>query len=126
MQDLTAGDLTITVTSRAPERELCCVWRGKSNARDPRQILGPWFGQLLKEASGSQAAVEMHFEDLEHFNSSTMTALIRLIQDARKSGVRLVMTYDQNVKWQRLGFEALRVFEKNDHLFQLRCAERGD
>jgi hypothetical protein len=62
----------------------------------------------------------MHFERIEHFNSSTITALIRLIQTARKAGVKLVMVYDQNLKWQRLSFDALRVFDKNNELFQLR------
>jgi hypothetical protein len=32
------------------------------------------------------------------------------------------MVYDQSLKWQRLSFDALRVFEKNDDLFHLRFA----
>ena len=38
----------------------------------------------------------MHFEKIEHFNSSTITALIKLIQICRKSNVKLVMVYDQS------------------------------
>ena len=40
----------------------------------------------------------------------------------RKGSVKLAMVYDQSLKWQRLSFDALRVFEKNDDLFQLRFA----
>ena len=34
--------------------------------------------------------------------------------------VRLVIVYDENLKWQRLSFDALRVFDKSDQLFELR------
>ena len=33
-------------------------------------------------------------------------------QAAIDAGVKLVMVYDQSLKWQRLSFDALRVFEK--------------
>lgn len=121
MEKLVCGDLTIDVTADAPDA-VRCTWRGKSNERNPPAVLAPWFDSLLGEATSAQVPIEMHFEHLEHFNSSTITAIIRLIQNARKSGVRLVMIYDQNLKWQRLSFDALRVFEKNDNLFQLRSA----
>ena len=64
----------------------------------------------------------MHFEKIEHFNSSTITALIKLIQVCRKSNVKLVDGLRPELKWQRLSFDALRVFEKNDDLFHLRFA----
>ena len=129
MEHLRAGDLTIEVVV-GPDHVYRCTWKGKSNERNPPEILKPWFEALLAEvgatgASGSgsnRASVEMHFEKIEHFNSSTITALIRLIQLCRKTSVKLVMVYDQTLKWQRLSFDALRVFEKNDDLFHLRFA----
>jgi hypothetical protein len=120
MENLVQGDLTIEVTQTSPAGVLSCVWLGKSNERDPPTILRPWFEKLLAAAIRTQVGIEMHFERIEHFNSSTITALIRLIQTARKAGVKLVMVYDQNLKWQRLSFDALRVFDKNNELFQLR------
>ena len=121
MEKLAHGDLTIEVEKR-DDGALHCTWRGKSNERNPAEFLRPWFDQLLAAATAGQAAIEMHFEKIEHFNSSTITALIRLIQLCRKSTVRLVMVYDQSLKWQRLSFDALRVFDKNDVLFHLRSA----
>jgi hypothetical protein len=121
MENLTSGDLTIEVTV-SPDNIYSCFWRGKSNERNPPEILKPWFEQLLATVTAKRGAIEMHFEKIDHFNSSTITALIKLIQVCRKSNVKLVMVYDQSLKWQRLSFDALRVFEKNDDLFQLRSA----
>jgi len=120
MDDLKSGDLAIEVADA--DGAIKCTWRGKSNERNPPEVLRPWFDKLLAEATERKAAIEMHFEKIEHFNSSTITALIKLIQVCRKSSLKLVMVYDQTLKWQRLSFDALRVFEKNDDLFQLRFA----
>ncbi len=123
MDKLSAADLTIDVGQAEAGQPLRVTWLGKSADRSPATILAPWFEKLLAEAKAGATVVEMHFERLEHFNSSTITALIRLIQNARNAGVRLVMVYDQNLKWQRLSFDALRVFEKGDDLFQLKAAQ---
>jgi hypothetical protein len=119
MDNLNAGDLTIQVTI-SPDAVYSCTWLGKSNERNPPELLKPWFEKLLASVAERKGSVEMHFEKIDHFNSSTITALIKLIQVCRKSHVRLAMVYDQSLKWQRLSFDALRVFEKNDDLFQLR------
>ncbi len=74
---------------------------------------------MLETAGLKHIFVEMHFEKLEHFNSSTIAAIIRFIQDARTKGVRLVIVYNQALKWQKLSFDALRVFAK-DSLLELR------
>ncbi|MCX5745467.1 MAG: hypothetical protein NT062_23570 [Proteobacteria bacterium] len=121
MDNLTLGDLTIEVRV-TPETVFQCTWKGKSNERNPQEVLKPWFDTLLTTVSQQGGAIEMHFDKIEHFNSSTITALIRLIQSCRKGGVKLTMVYDQSLKWQRLSFDALRVFEKNDDMFSLRSA----
>ena len=119
MDNLQISDLTIEV-AETPDAVFRCTWRGKSNERNPPEILKPWFDKLLASVGDKSGSIEMHFEKIEHFNSSTITALIRLIQSCRKAGIKLAMVYDQSLKWQRLSFDALRVFEKNDDLFSLR------
>ena len=121
VDSLTAGDLTIEVADDT-STAIRCVWKGKSSDRQPGKALAPYFDQLLAAADDAGVPLEMHFEELEHFNSSTITALIRLIQSARKRKVKLVMVYDQELKWQRLSFDALRVFEKADELFALKAS----
>lgn len=115
---LTSGELAIDVEHRADE-SIVCTWRGRSVERDPGAVLSPYFEQLLDSAHGRRAALEMRFDSLEHFNSSTIAALIRFIQSARGRGVPLVLFYDARLKWQRLSFEALKVLDKDDKLFQL-------
>ena len=114
---LVSGDLRIDVADQGGA--VVCTWTGKSNDRSPQQVLGPWFETLLAGKPARPSKIEMHFEQLDHFNSSTITALIRLIQTARAKGVKLAFVYDPNLKWQRLSFDALRVFDKGDHAFEL-------
>ena len=49
-------------------------------------------------------------------------AVIRLIQDARARAIKLVIVYNAQLKWQKLSFDALRVFA-NDDLLELHPAE---
>lgn len=119
MDNLTEGNLTIEVGGGSSE-PIVCVWKGRSGDRNPGLVLGPYFQTLVDQAAVDNVPLEMHFDKLEHFNSSTITALIKLIQTARGKGICLVMAYDQNLKWQKLSFDALRVFEKSDKMFQLR------
>ena len=59
-------------------------WKGRSTARNPGELLVPYFQGIFQSVVESgRATVEMHFERMEHFNSSTVGALIYLIQDAR-------------------------------------------
>lgn len=120
MDDLKASDLTIEVREEASPPTLVLSWRGRSADRYPGRVLGPFFAEALDLAATTGAVVEMRFHALEHFNSSTITAVIELIQDARARGVRLVIAYDGAVKWQRLSFDALRVFNRGDALLELR------
>jgi hypothetical protein len=119
MDGLQAGELAIDVAEHEDGLEL--TWRGKSNDHHPGKILAPFFAQVLDRASAGAQPVTLRFEDLEHFNSSTIGALIDLIDRARRQQVPLVMTYDGDLGWQRVSFEALRVFVKDDGLLDLRA-----
>ena len=121
MSDLVAGDLKITKSEQGQTLRL--DWRGKSNSREPAKLLQPFFGEIAQRAVEQKATVEMHFEALEHFNSSTITALIQFIQTSRSRGVPLSIVYDGAQKWQRLSFDALRIFEKSDGLLSFRSVE---
>jgi hypothetical protein len=119
MEKLQAGDLTIDVNAPEPPAALQLTWRGKSDDRYPGKVLAPYFSSCLEEAQRRNSPIEMHFEHLEHFNSSTISAIIRFLQDARVKNIRLVIIYNQALKWQKLSFDALRVFAK-DTLLELR------
>jgi hypothetical protein len=110
MRDLQSGDLKIEYIPGTPPGPIQLVWRGKSNDRAPGKFLEPYFFDALDAATSTSGGIEMHFEEIEHFNSSTITAVIRMIEEARRRGVKLSLTYSQTRKWQRISFEPLRVF----------------
>jgi hypothetical protein len=122
LRPLEAGDLTIEIAEAGAQGFVCLYWKGRSGARNPSEVLTPYFKEIIARAAERRVGVEMHFETLEHFNSSTVAALIHLIQHARGNSVPLVFVYDQNLKWQKLSFEAMRVFVKSDGLLQMRSS----
>ena len=118
LQELRSGELRIDFTVD-PEC-LRLVWHGRSAARDPRAVLVPYFEQAIELARRSGTPVEMHFEGLDYFNSSTIAALIDAIRLGAEHRVPMVMIYRENVRWQRMSFDALRMFTR-EHDFQLRA-----
>jgi len=107
MDSLKSDDLVIRVDRTVP----ACLrldWTGRSNSRDPSQAIGPFFNQMLAEAGPRGAVIDMHFEALEHFNSSTIATLIHLINLSSKAAVALRIHYDGELKWQALSFDALK------------------
>ena len=120
MEKLVFGDLTIEVGESASIEPIQLLWKGKSNDRQPGKALDPYLGGVIQEASAQGRSVEMHFEGLEHFNSSTLTSIIGLVQKARHLRVPLGIVFDRSLKWQKLGFDALRVLAKGDGLLDIR------
>jgi hypothetical protein len=119
-RSLRAGNLHIDVEDLG-DAGLLVVWRGKSSDRQPEKVLEPYFSALVADCAARGVGMEMRFEHLHHFNSSTIGYLILLIQDMRGRGIPLIIYFDHGLLWQKLSFEALRVFSK-DHLLQIRGA----
>jgi hypothetical protein len=122
MDDLTAGDLRIEINEE-PSAPIRLVWRGKSNDRAPSRVLAPFFATALATAGQRGVPLQLHFESIEHFNSSTITSVIQLIQDAHAAAVPLVLVYDKSLKWQKLSFDALRVFVRDGSQLELRSVK---
>jgi hypothetical protein len=120
MNDFVAGELRIDIFEGAPPAPSRLFWSGRAIERDPERLLMPFYERVLGAAVERKCAIEMHFERLEHFNSSTVGTVIRLIQDARKRGVKLVLVFRETLRWQKVSFEALAVFVKDDGLLELR------
>src|SRR5512133_1786643 len=107
MDGLEYDDLVIRVDRSAP----ACLrldWLGRSNSRDPGQVVSPFLDKMLVEAGAHGNQLEMHFEMMEYFNSSTIVALIRVINAARKGRVTLRFHYDEKLKWQDMVFAPLK------------------
>ena len=56
-------------------------------------------------------------------SSSTITAIIQIIQQARTRNVPLVLQYDPSKRWQTLGFEPLKVLATKDDLVEFVAKE---
>ena len=122
LEALVVDELRIVPETDAEAGTITCTWRGKSTHRYPGRMLEPWFETLLAVAGEQGASVRMRFDELLHFNSSTIGAIVQLIQQARSRGVTLSMVYNGQQRWQRMSFEALRVFDKGDACFTLEMA----
>lgn len=116
------GDLRVDVNHSDGRMRL--DWRGKSNARQPELELNPFFVGIAQEAIESKSTIEMHFEDLEFFNSSTITVIIQHVKAFRGKGIKLLLSYDRGQKWQKIFFDALVMFEKSDGLLKIQAVTK--
>ncbi|MBE2248286.1 MAG: hypothetical protein IAE78_01980 [Myxococcus sp.] len=106
MRGIVAGDLVIDVVHASPDL-IEVFWSGSSNAKDPAVTLRPFTTLLLAEAKTRSARVELHFEKLSFINSSTVSALIRFLQDAAGDGVKVALFYDGALRWQEHNFKTI-------------------
>jgi hypothetical protein len=123
IENLISGDLRIDAAVLDEPPSVRLTWHGKSNARQADQLLLPYLERALDHAVTLGGTLELHFERLGHFNSSTIASVIQLIQLAQHRAAKLVVFSDPRRQWQRLSFDALRVFVRPDGLFQLRTAD---
>lgn len=110
-----AGDLRIELPLPSSAPRLSLEWRGRSDSRDPGVALQPFLAEVLAAAQAAHVPVELHFEALEYFNSSTVSVLVDFVRSACSHKVPLYVTYAGEVRWQRLSFESLKVFASLDH-----------
>lgn len=99
------GSLEVILEEK-PQR-IVARWIGRSEARDPSKELDPFLVQLLDRSAKENRTLELRFEKLEHFNSATVGALLRMINSARDRQLHLELWYDQGLRWQSVSFEAL-------------------
>lgn len=99
-------DLAVTWSQDGAKEQL--FFAGKSNSRHPALIMGPMWTQVLSVAKQAAHLIELDFVKLEHFNSSTISALVQFINQAHDAKVKMIIRYDGGLKWQCMSFEALQ------------------
>ncbi len=117
MKSLSAGDLSIDVLHEDAASPVQLVWSGKSNHRRPSEVLDPFLQEALDVAASGGAPIELLLNRMEFMNSLTIASLVYLIRTAIDRGVGVTLVYASQVRWQRLSFEALKLFETStmDH-----------
>lgn len=124
MENLHAGELSIEV-SIPNDATVRVDLSGRSTDRNPADILVPYFVTLAGEVGRRRASLEVHFEAMQHFNSSTIGAFIEIFEHLRKEGIKHTVVFDGGSHWQRLSFDALKILEGKDGLLEFRPIQLG-
>jgi hypothetical protein len=117
-ETFTEGPLTLTLTES--EKALSLEWLGMSMAREPSTFLLPILTRALELGMQLQKPLIIDFRKLEYLNSSTITPVIRVLEQARRGTAQVKIDYDKNVKWQSLSFTALSLFRTVDSRIEIR------
>ncbi len=120
MEGLESGDLRVEAAPSTDATGWRLTFLGKSNTQNPGEVLRPYLGRAIDEAATQSGRLELHFERLEYFNSSTIKAIIGFVQEARQRKVAIQLVYDDQLRWQKLSFDALRMFDRGDGLLSLK------
>lgn len=124
MHGTVVGDLVIDVVDARPD-QIELYWSGASNSRDPSTALRPFFNLLLAEAARRNARVELHFEKLTFFNSSTVTALMRFVQEAAAASIKLALFYDHSLRWQAHNFRTISLLHSRENGVEVHAMGTG-
>ncbi len=101
--------LSLELSDQGPE--VVVRWLGRSTARDPRLFLKPVLERMLAASLSQKKTLVLDFRGLEYLNSSTITPVVRLLQQAMASDGRVIVRYRDDLQWQRLNFSALKVLQ---------------
>jgi hypothetical protein len=108
-EKLTDKSLTLEISDEGDE--VLVRWLGRSTARDPRGFLQPILSRVLEASLAQKKPLVLDFRALEYFNSSTITPVVRLLQQVKAQNGRAVVRYRADLNWQRLNFSALHVLQ---------------
>lgn len=97
--------------ARSPQ-EIHLKFRGKSTEREPGAFLTPVIQDALDEAGARKLVLD--FTELEYMNSSSVTPIIKLLNEIKNNQRFVRIVYSKARKWQELSFSALMVFQTRD------------
>jgi len=117
MRDFSLGELKIDVSE--PPGRLVLRWRGVCREQNPGLLLTPFFESALELAADKQLGLELRFEALSYFNSSTVGVLLRFIEATVKRKVKMKLIYDKTQRWQGHNFEAIAALNRLSGLVEV-------
>jgi hypothetical protein len=116
-ETFTSHALTLIVSEDAST--VLVTWQGRSTAREPAEFLVPILTNALDRATELRRPLTLDFRGIEYFNSSTITPVVRLLEEAKRRGSTLVIQYDKTLRWQELNFSALQIFHTGDQRIRI-------
>lgn len=102
------NDLTLKIEENPADIRIS--WEGKSTERDPARFLSPVLSSQLEK----HKKLVMDFTHLQYMNSSTVTPILKLIEQISHGQGQLEIVFDRQLKWQELSFSALEIFKTPD------------
>jgi hypothetical protein len=101
--------------------EIVMRWYGKSTMRKPADFLAPILADILKRGGDGARRIVLDFRPLQYMNSSTITPVIRILEQTRRGQGRMSVLYLQALRWQHLSFSALKIFETPDARIEIKA-----
>ena len=98
-------------------------FHGKSMLHDPNDFLMPILLRTLGEANTERKRLQLDFRSLAYMNSSTMTPVIKVLEQARVGDGMVTVMYSKTLKWQDISFSALVIFQTPDGRIDIQGAE---
>jgi len=114
MSSETFADRNLTLTVEDDGHVIRVEWTGKSTARDPGGFIAPILAKALKHSRTSGRPLVVDFVHIAYMNSSTITPIIRILDEAKRKGDKVTVLYKRSLKWQELSFSALEIFQTED------------
>ncbi|MBS1151381.1 MAG: hypothetical protein H6Q89_3079 [Myxococcaceae bacterium] len=96
------------------------AWSGRSTAREPGKFIVRVLMQAMELSTVHRKPLELDFQRIDYMNSSTITPIIRLLDQAKRAASKVSVIYNKNLKWQELNFTALQVFQTSDGRIEVR------
>lgn len=112
-----SGKLTLEV--EVGNNEIDIKWIGKSDDRNPGNFIYPILLKNLKKGMELNINLILDFQNLEFMNSSTITPIVKILQEAKKCNNSVKIIYSNSLKWQELSFSALEIFETSDKRIEI-------
>jgi hypothetical protein len=120
MSKETFSDRNLTLEVADDGQAIRVEWLGKSTARNPASFLAPVLQKALAQAAAAGRPLVLDFTRVAYMNSSTITPIIRLLDEAKRGGHAVTVLYRADLKWQALSFSALEIFETEDQRIAIR------
>jgi hypothetical protein len=94
-------------------------WSGRANELKHDNALDGYFTPMIARARDGRLAIEHHFEELEYFNSSFISWVIRHLRRTTDAKIKTSIYFEPKSSMQRSSFEALRVLQTNNPLLEV-------
>jgi len=109
----------LTIEVEESHSGIVIKFKGKSTERDPSQFLSPILLESFQNSKKFGKKIVMDFQELGYMNSSTITPIIRILENANDMQSTISILYKKSKKWQDLCFSALKIFETKDHRIEI-------